>query len=636
MIRLLPSVSPRWLIFLLDLTLSSAAFLLAYWISESHGILDLLGWEPYNALAVFAIANALIFYLFDLNKGIIRYTGFHELSRLLLVGFLSTLLLAILNLGLALFETPNHLLSWLGYFTFFVFSLGAYRAIVKYAYHHYFTGIKPNRNVAIYGAGDLGAATKAAIDQSPASLFQLALFIDDNPKKHHKRLDGVPIGSFQDFTRLHAKSAFDTVIVATKAPDPDQRKLLLDFCLEHGIHVLKSPPLESWPHKTFRLDQLQRIRIEDLLERQPIRIHKPELANHFAGKRVLVTGAAGSIGSELVRQILRHIPLSIIACDQAETPLHELLLELEPLCCGVDLQPCLASVTDEVRMNRLFQVYRPDYVFHAAAYKHVPMMERFPSEAVRVNTLGTQLIADLSMKWGVQRFVMVSTDKAVNPSNIVDSSKRLAEIYIQGLSQIPGQHTRFITTRFGDVLDSNDSVIRQFQSQIESGGPLTVAYSDIPHYYFVPFPKACQLVLEASLMGKGGELFTFDLSQPVEITEVARKIIRLNGLQPDIDIKLEFKNLNSYENLNEETLAEQEENPEPYHEKILIAKVCPVDINTINRHFSILDALLKDGAPEKKLVAYVKNVIYEHANTTSTLEDPGHRTLPYHTQEAKQ
>ncbi|MFZ4561696.1 MAG: nucleoside-diphosphate sugar epimerase/dehydratase, partial [Saprospiraceae bacterium] len=222
MIKLLPSVSPRWLIYALDLSLSSAAFLLAYWVSGSHGILDLLSWEPYNALAVFAIANAVIFYLFDLNKGIIRYTGFHELGRLLLVGFLSTFLLAILNLGIALFETPNHLLFWLGYFTFFVLSLGAYRALVKYAYHHYFTGIKPNRKVAIYGAGDLGAATKAAIDQSPASLFQLALFIYDNPRKHHKRLDGVPIGSFQDFARLHAKSAFDTVIVATKAADPDQ------------------------------------------------------------------------------------------------------------------------------------------------------------------------------------------------------------------------------------------------------------------------------------------------------------------------------------------------------------------------------------------------------------------------------
>jgi FlaA1/EpsC-like NDP-sugar epimerase len=532
MFNLVSALPTRWLIFALDAYLGVAVFLLAYWVSDSHG-------------------------------------------------------------------TPNHLLSWLGYFTFFMLSLGAYRTGLKYAYRHYLNGVKTNRNVAIYGTGDLGTATKTAIDQSPASLFHLALFIEDNPRKHHKHLDGIPVGSFQDFTCLHAKKPFDTVIVATKASDPDKRKLLLDFCLEQRINVLKSPSLESWTQKKFRLDQLQRIRIEDLLEQQPIRIHKPELANHFAGKRVLVTGAAGAVGSELVRQILRHMPLSVIACDQAEPPLQNLLLELEPLCCGVDLQPYMASITDDVRMNRLFQVYRPDYVFHAAAYKDVPIMERFPSEAVRINTLGTRLMADLSVKWGVQRFVMVSTDKAVNPSDIVGTSKRLAEIYIQSLSQIPSHHTRFITTRFGDVLDSNASVIRQFQSQIESGGPLTVAYSDIPHYYFVPFPKACQLVLEASLMGKGGELFSFDMGQPVEITEVARKIIRLNGLQPDIDIKLEFKNLNSHENLYEETPSEPEENPEPYHEKILITKVRPVDLNTINRHFSILDALLKDGAPEK-------------------------------------
>ena len=627
MIRLLPSVSPRWLIFLLDLSLSSTAFLLAYWISDSHSIFDLLGWEPYNALSLYALANAAVFYLFDLNKGIIRYTGFHELGRLLLVGLLSTLLLAVLNVGLALFDTPNHFLFWLGYFTFFIFFLGAYRAGVKYAYHHYFASLKPGKKVAIYGAGDLGAATKAAIDQSPASLFNLALFIDDNPRKHSKRLDGVPIGSFDDFSRLHTKKAFDTVIVSVRNADPDKKKQLLDYCLEQGINVLKSPPLESWPHKKFRLDQLQRIRIEDLLERQPIRIHKPELANHFAGKRVLVTGAAGSIGSELVRQILRYMPLSVIACDQAETPLHHLLLELEPQLCGVDLQPYLASITDEGRMDRLFRIHRPDYVFHAAAYKHVPMMERFPGEAVRVNTLGTQLVADLSVKWNVQRFVMVSTDKAVNPGNIMGASKRLAEIYVQGLSQMSTHHTRFITTRFGNVLGSNGSVVQRFQSQIEGGGPLTVTHPDITRYFML-IPEACQLVLEAGHKGQGGELFAFDMGQPVKIADMARKMIRLNGLRPDVDIALEFTGLRPGEKLYEEVLDQQEENLAPYHDKILIAKVRPVDLNTLNRHFSILDALLKDGAPEKKLVAYMKNVIPEFISQNSVFEELDERTSP--------
>jgi len=247
-------------------------------------------------------------------------------------------------------------------------------------------------------------------------------------------------------------------------------------------------------------------------------------------------------------------------------------------------------------------------------------MERFPSEAVRVNTLGTQLMADLSIKWDVQRFVMVSTDKAVNPSNIMGASKRLAEIYVQGLSQVTEHHTRFITTRFGNVLGSNGSVVQRFQSQIEAGGPLTVTHPEITRYFML-IPEACQLVLEASLMGKGGELFAFDMGQPVKIADMARKMIRLNGLRPDIDIALEFTGLRPGEKLYEEVLSAQEENLEPYHEKILIAKVRPVDLPVMHRHFSILDALLKDGVPERKLVAYMKNAIPEFISQNSAFEE---------------
>ena len=607
--RLLPSVPPGWLLFLLDVSLGAAAFLLAYWISESQHGPDQTRQDPYRALAVLTMANALVLYVFDLTKGIIRYASFHALGRLFLVCFLSTLLLALLNLGFALFETPNPLLFWLGYPFLFVFLLGTHRVGAQYAYHYSFSGRKPTRNAVVYGTGKLGTATKAAMDKSPA--LHLVLFIDDNPGEHRKSLDGIPVVGFEAFARLHTKKAFDTVIFAVKSPDPGKKKQLLDFCLEHRINVLKSPSPEAWPRQEPCLGQLQRLRVEDLLERQPIPIHKPELAGHFAGKRVLVTGAAGAIGSELLRQILRYMPLSIIACDHAETPLYHLLLELEPLRCGVGLQPYLASVGDKARMERLFRVYRPDYVFHAAAYKQVAMMNLFPSEAIRINTLATQRVADLSAKWNVQRFVLVSTDKTAKPGNIADASKYLAETYVRGLSQTGTQPTRFMITRFGNALDSNDPTLQRFQSQIESGSPLTAAYPDTTYYHFMLLPEVCQLVLEASQKGQGGEVFTFDMGQPVKSTDIAQKMIRLNGLQPGIDIPIRLDELNPGEEPFQEIPGQPEESLEPYHENILTTNVRPIDTHVVNRHFSILDALLKEGTPEEKLVAYIKNVLTE-------------------------
>ncbi len=615
----IPAVSPRWLIYLLDILLSSMALGIAFRISNPIGFYTFMRREYLFPLLFLLGINAILFFVFRLNKGIIRYTGVYEIGRLLLTGLSSTGLLFVLHQLFGFFPTPNLLLFLLGYFTLFVGFLGIYRTFVRYTYFSYFSPMNRPKTTAIYGAGDLGAAMKAAIDKNPFSPFKLVQFIDDHPKKKGKRLDGVMIADFDTFAAQHAKTPFDVVILAMLRPEVPNKARLIDFCLEQGIQVLKSPPTANLDRKPIRMELLQQIRIEDLLERDPIRLDKPEIRYFFGGKRVLVTGAAGSIGSELVRQILGYGPQSVVACDQAETPLHELMLELEPHSKDVALRPYLASVTDERSMRELFRTFRPDYVFHAAAYKHVPMMEQFPTEAVRVNIFGTRLMADLALEYGAERFVMVSTDKAVNPTNVMGASKRLAEIYVQGLSQHPGQSTRFITTRFGNVLGSNGSVVHRFQAQIEAGGPVTVTHPEI-NRYFMLIPEACQLVLEAASMGSGGEVFAFDMGNPVKIADLAKKMIRLYGLKPDVDIPIQFVGLRPGEKLFEEVLSDQEKTLKTYHEKIYIALVRPVDIGALHSQFENLQGLLKVPGQQDQMVAFMKELVPEFISNNSSFE----------------
>jgi FlaA1/EpsC-like NDP-sugar epimerase len=411
----------------------------------------------------------------------------------------------------------------------------------------------------------------------------------------------------------------DELIIASYSLPTKRKNEIVDFCLDHDIKALSVPAYSKWAEGKFTSRQLQSIKIEDLLERDPIQINNNQIKSQIKGKRILVTGAAGSIGSEIVRQLIPYAPELIILCDQAETPLHTLELELIENGTRANCVSYLADITNLSRMESLFEEFKPQYVYHAAAYKHVPMMELCPTEAVRNNVVGVKLIADLSVKYNVERFVMISTDKAVNPTNVMGASKRMAEMYVQALSKQEGIGTKFITTRFGNVLGSNGSVIIRFKEQIEKGGPVTVTHPNITRY-FMTIPEACQLVLEAGSMGNGGEIFVFDMGQPVAIADLAKKMIRLYGLIPNIDINITYSGLRPGEKLYEELLNDEENTTQTYHDKILIAKVRDVSFDLVYQSTIELENILNTSNDEMQLVSKMKELVPEYISNNSIYE----------------
>ncbi|MES3016262.1 MAG: nucleoside-diphosphate sugar epimerase/dehydratase [Bacteroidota bacterium] len=635
------NIVPRWIIFALDLTCCIFSLCFAYFIRFNFDISLINTTELSRNLLFFATINAIVFFSVKTYAGIIRYTSAQDSFRILLSIILSNGLFFVCNLILVSFRKEpvipsvvliiNLLCSFLLLIT--------YRVLVKYFFLYVKNLRIDKRRVIIYGAGEVGIAAKRTLDHDPKVNMTMVAFIDDDERKSGKVIDGIKIYHSNEINNLIKDEKVDDLLIGTHNLLPERKNRVVDFCLEHDIKVLTLPPVQTWVNGQISSRQIQNIKIEDLLEREPIEIHNEDIREQIKGRRVLVTGAAGSIGSEIVRQISVFQPQMIILNDQSETPLHELQLELQENNLNNNFHSFIGDIRDHHRMELLFQTFKPHYVYHAAAYKHVPLMEHNPGEAVRTNVMGTKVIADLSVKYGVSKFVMISTDKAVNPTNVMGASKRIAEIYVQslfnsfkykepttytnGLSHLNDDRskaqTRFITTRFGNVLGSSGSVIPRFQSQIQKGGPITVTHPDITRY-FMTIPEACRLVLEAGSMGEGGEIYIFDMGKSVKIIELAKKMIRLSGLVPHQDIAIEFSGLRPGEKLYEELLNDLENTIPTHHEKIMVAHVREYNFQTISRHIKELIELSCDYK-DRQVVVKMKEIVPEFKSNNSIYEE---------------
>ncbi len=615
------SIVPRWIIFLLDIGVACFSFMLAFVVKQNL-VLTGVSWESVaSSVFLLVITNSLVFTSIKTYAGIVRYTGMQDAIRIAVSVFVSSALLFLFSkLSFSYREAfilDNVIIILYASFSFL--SMLSYRMGVKFLFSYAKNYRMVKKNVVIFGAGEAGVATKRVLEHDTHNNISLLAFIDDDRKKNNKVLDGIPIINFAELAEFVKINQVDELVIASFTISPQRKNNIVDFCLDHDIKVLSVPAYSKWTEGKFNTKQLQNVKIEDLLERDPIVINNNQIRTQIKGKRVLVTGAAGSIGSEIVRQLIHYAPELIVLCDQAETPLHSLELELQEKKHHVNCIPFLADITNEQRMEDLFNQFKPHYVYHAAAYKHVPMMELCPSEAVKNNVLGTRLMADLAVKHYVDRFVMVSTDKAVNPTNVMGASKRLAEIYVQGLSREIANSTKFITTRFGNVLGSNGSVINRFKQQIENGGPVTVTHPNITRY-FMTIPEACQLVLEAGSMGNGGEIFVFDMGQPVTIADLAKKMIRLYGYIPNIDIDITYSGLRPGEKLYEELLNDAENTLNTYHEKIMIAKVREVAMQDIEAKFNQFRTLVQTNKNETEMVALMKALVPEFISNNSVFE----------------
>jgi FlaA1/EpsC-like NDP-sugar epimerase len=613
---------PRWSILIIDTVICSFALGLAFMIRFYFDNDNMSDVDRQNIPIDFTVVLSVRFISFFLSKtykGVVRYTSSRDAMRIFGVVILGSVFIFLLNLLSRFFITgiyflPTSILIIDALMTLFLMITS--RLAVKAIYFESRNPGKEKMNVIIYGAGEAGIITKRTLDRDAAIKYKVVGFIDDDKEKKGRSLEGSFIYTPDKLPSLIKEHEVEFVIISIQNLSSVKKNAFTDVCLEYNVRVLNVPPPAKWINGELSFNQIRSVNIEELLQREPIKLDHDIISSQLKGKAILITGAAGSIGSELARQCAKFHPEKIYLLDQAESPLHELELELSDRLTDVKFEVVIADVRNFERMSNVFSSFQPQIVFHAAAYKHVPMMENNPSESILTNVLGTKNTADLATLYNVERFVFVSTDKAVNPTNVMGASKRIAEIYIQSLGK--KSNTKFITTRFGNVLGSNGSVIPRFKKQINEGGPVTITHPDITRY-FMTIPEASQLVLEAAGMGRGGEIFLFDMGKSVKIIDLARKMIMLSGLKEGKDINIVFTGLRPGEKLYEELLADSENTLTTHHPQILIGKVREYEHEAVKK---IIEDLIESFKTQNNeiIVQRMKELVPEYKSNNSVFQ----------------
>ncbi len=617
-------ILPRWVIVFIDLSLIFFSSLLGFLLRFNFSLRELAVEKFQQGILLYTFCGFVSILITNSYKGIIRYTGLQDGVRIFYMVVLNMVLVCGVNLiffyqvRVNIIPYSVVLIAFLGSFLF----LFNYRLLVKHIFSYYRNSMINRARVLIFGAGQTGIITRHVIESTPR--MQVIGFLEDDTNKIGKILDGAKIyrARIDELDRLFNELNVNELVFTAKDTTLERKNAIVDVCIRNQVKVRTIPPVEKWVRGELSFNQIKDINIEDLLGRESIKLSNIAVESDLKGKRILITGAAGSIGKELVMQVLQYKPESMILVDQSESALYEIELELKLISSNTRFYCYLADVTNHDRIDTIFKEHRPQLVYHAAAYKHVPMMESNPSEAITCNILGTKTLADLACDYHVQKFVMISTDKAVNPTNVMGCSKRIAEIYVQSLNnhldRAGGPHTNFVTTRFGNVLGSNGSVIPLFKKQLQEGGPITVTHPEITRY-FMTIPEACQLVLEAGTMGRGGEVFLFDMGKSIRILDLAEKMIWLSGLEPRKDVDIVFTGLREGEKLYEELLNNSENTIRTHHDKILVAKTQEYTYVEINKFVELFNDLVYDRN-ELKMVALMKELVPEYKSNYSRYE----------------
>ena len=628
---------PFWCIFLLDGIILFLSGIVSYWTFHNVAVLQENFWQVSNTLLVFVVLSIIGTRIFHTYSGILRYSSFVDLQRVAYANIVSAGIALLAHFWM--YSAPKEYLAHMNtreILTMFFLAtmlMWALRILVKNVYD-VLSNTKRTIRVLIYGAMSGGVGLAKNVRSQKPSRYRIKGFITHDPRYRHNRLLGEKVYSLEDdLEQVIKDNNIEGILVApNRTNEFRNQEKLQDILIENGVKIFMAQNAQEWINMetseysdTKKLEEtpamqdvnLKEVSVEDLLPREEIKVDMESVEKELRGKSILITGAAGSIGSEMVRQVASFKPALMILIDQAETPEHDIRLLMEKNHPEIRTETIVTSICKKDRMERIFADYWPDYVFHAAAYKHVPMMENNPTEAVQNNIYGTKVIADLAHKYGTKKFVMVSTDKAVNPTNVMGCSKRICEIYVQALNKV--SKTQFVTTRFGNVLGSNGSVIPLFKEQIKNGGPVTVTHPNIIRYFML-IPEACKLVLEAGTKGHGGEIFVFDMGKPVKIADLAQRMIKLSGAQ---NVKIQFTGLRAGEKLYEEVLNEEENTLPSFHEKIRIAQVREYEYKHVDKDIEKLIAIsgkFDDLATVRKM----KEIVPEYKSNNSIYEELDH------------